>query len=342
MSPRRELSRRSILAGAASTAFCASCATQAAAPSRRFIDVHHHFNPPGSFVAPNWPEWSPTIAIEEMDRNGVAAGIGFVGPITGRNAEIEANRAQARSLNEFGAQVRRDFPARFGLFAALPMADVEGSLAEMAHAFDVLEADGLGLITQYDELWLGDARFDPIWREANRRRAVVYVHPMDAPCCVPSTLSYARPPIQATWIEWPMNTARTIFSLMTSGTLRRYPDIRFIFSHGGGVMPLLLERIAGIRETAGLTPAQDAELFGEDPIETFARLRFECAQAYAEANMAALTAVAPGSQILFGTDYNRMPIARSVELFERLSLGPALKRAIAHANAEVLFPRFAA
>ena len=168
---------------------------------------------------------------------------------------------------------------------------------------------------------------------------MVYVHPTDAPCCTPQTLSYMADPVSGPWIEWPMNTARTIMSLMLSGTFRKYPDIRFIISHGGGVMPLLVERVDGLAGWSSLGPEKLAQLFPEGVRTEFARLRFECAQAYAEPNMAALTALVPAENILFGTDYDRFPVAHSVERFERLTLDPDTATAIARGNAVSLFPR---
>jgi predicted TIM-barrel fold metal-dependent hydrolase len=203
--------------------------------SKGKIDVHHHVGPPPGVAGAAGPAWSPEIAVDEMDRNGVATGIGFPGPIP-VSADLERGRKQARENNEYAARIGRDHPGRFGLFAALPMHDVEGTLKEIEHALDVLRADGFGISTSYGDMWLGDPQLRPIFEEMNRRRAVVYVHPNDAPCCTPATLTYEKQGISGPWIEWPMNTARTILSLMANGNTRRFPSVRFIFSHGGGVM----------------------------------------------------------------------------------------------------------
>ena len=324
--------RRDLMIGAFAT-MASSVSATALAQTRSFIDVHHHFTPPGQRPGPT--DWSPQIAIEEMDRNGVATGIGFLGPIRSENDNDRARRI-ARDWNEFGARLCRDHGTRFGLFAALPLPDVQGSLVEIEYAFDALRADGLGIVTNYGDLWLGNPRFDPIWEEANRRKAVVFVHPINAPCCTPANLSYQTPPVDQPWIEWPMNTARTILSLMLSGTLRKFRDIRFIFCHGGGVMPLLVGRLSGFSASA----VTGREAFTAGIESEFRTLFFECAQAYTQTNISALTSLVPPTQIMFGTDYNRFPIGHSVKQFETLLLDATTTRAIARDTAVKLFPRF--
>jgi predicted TIM-barrel fold metal-dependent hydrolase len=313
-----------------------------AQPAKRGkIDVHHHVGPPPSSSGGNGggPPWSPEIAIEEMDRNGVAAGIGFPGPIA-VSADLGRGRKQAREYNEYGALIGKDHPGRFGLFAALPMHDIDGSLKEIEYALDVLKADGFGISTSYGDLWLGDAKFQPVFEELNRRKAVVYVHPNDAPCCTPATMTYEKQGISGPWIEWPMNTARTIFSFLLSGNTRQFPEIRMIFSHSGGVMPLLISRIAGFKDWSAVGLEKLKELFPEGIEAEFRKLYFEGAQGFDPVNFAALRALVPLSHILFGTDYNRFPISHTVKAFENLRLPSDSRRAIERENAVKLLPRW--
>ena len=173
-----------------------------------------------------------------MDRAGVRTAMTSVAPPGVWFGDNAAARALARESNDYAARIAADHPGRFGVFAALPLPDVEGSLTEIEYAFDVLKADGVGLMTSVNQQWLGDRAFAPVMDELNRRKAVVYVHPTCPHCCrnlmadVPDHL-----------IEFATDTTRTIASLMLTGTAHRCPDIRFIFAHAGGTMPFITERM---------------------------------------------------------------------------------------------------
>lgn len=334
--------RRRFLAGAASAAAATVAATavpgivRAAPAKQRMIDVHHHFEPSAKNV--DGTAWTIEGALDQLDRNGVDTAIAFAGPILDTDAK-EA-RQRARRINEWSTQLCVDHPGRFGLFASLPMNDVDGTLAEIAYAFDVLKADGVGLVTNYQDAWLGDPKFEPIFEELNRRKAVVYVHPAGAPCCTPATLSYEKGSISTPWVEFPTNTARTILSLWNARITQRMPDIRFIFCHGGGVMPILLGRIAGFNDWKSVGPDRLAELFPQGIYAEFAKLYFECAQAYAPETFDLVRKVVPPTHLLFGTDYSYFPVAHAVGQFNALQMPDDLRRRIRGANAAALLPRW--
>ncbi len=332
------MTRRDLLLGAGATAASLAALKTDAAPAsqNRLIDVHHHFQPTGKNN--DGHEWSQQMAIEELDSNRVAAAIGWCGQVNADN--FEEGRAQARSWNEWATSFCGDYPGRLGLFASLPFRDVEGALKEIDYAFDTLKVDGVGLSTNYGDLWLGDALFQPIWKELNRRGAAVYIHPTGAPCCSPKTLSYQTGAISPPWLEFPINTARTILSLLASGTTRRFPAIKFIFCHGGGVMPLLVGRIAGFNDWRAVGQEKLDGLFPDGIYEEYRKLYFECAQAYTPEAMTMVRSLVPDSHILFGSDFSYFPIAHSVRLFEGLKLPPKVRSGIAGENAGALFPRF--
>lgn len=334
--------RRGFLAGGAALWVSAAVpgmalsAAAMAAGTGRSIDIHHHFEPTYKNVDGN--SWSIQMALDQLDQNGIDTAIAYAGPIT--DTDVQAGRKKARQWNEWSTQFCVDNPGRFGLFASLPFNDVEGSLAEIAYALDVLKADGIGLTTQYQDAWLGDAKFEPIFQELNRRKAVVYVHPSQAPCCTPATLSYEKDPISAPWIEFPTNTARTIVSLWAAKTTLRLPDIKFIFCHGGGVTAALLGRMDGFSGWRGVGAEKMKAFFPNGVYAEYAKLYFDCAQAYAPEAWELLRKVIPPTHLLFGSDFSYFYIAHAVKQFAALDMPDALRRQVQGGNAAALFPRW--
>ena len=176
--------------------------------------------------------------LDDMDKGGVATSI--VSPTTPQVTPLgkEAAVRIARESNEYGKKLMTDHPGRFGVFATLPLPHIDESLKEIAYAFDTLKVDGIGMMTNYGDKWLGYSYFDPIWQELNRRKATVYTHPTDANCCV--NLVQGRCATSA--IEWGTDTTRTIVNLIFSGTSQKYKDINWIWSHGGGALTAFAER----------------------------------------------------------------------------------------------------
>jgi predicted TIM-barrel fold metal-dependent hydrolase len=147
------------------------------------IDVHHHISPPAyiketfKLQQPPTLAWTPEKSLEDMDKAGVAVAITSIttpGVWLGDDAQ---GRHLARLCNDYAATLAADHPGRFGVFAALPLPDREGSLREIEYGLDVLKADGIALLTNYRDKWLGDPAFDPVMEELNRRKAIVYTHP---------------------------------------------------------------------------------------------------------------------------------------------------------------------
>ena len=306
----------------------------------RRIDMHHHFAPPAwvadvkgrPLLQPANTRWTPEQSIEDMDRGGVAAAVVSItnpGLWFGDRAQ---SRRLARACNEYGAKLVSDHPTRFGLFAALPLPDVDAALVEIAHACDTLKADGIALFTSYGDKWLGNPEFRPVMEDLNRRRAVVAVHPTAADCC--RNLDYA-PGVGPGNIEYGTDTTRAIMGVAFSGDAVRFPDIRFIWSHAGGTVPFLAGRIEGAASGAkeALPNGFTAEL---------KKFYYDLAGASNRGALASLLQLVAPTQIVFGTDFppggTSVAVAkalREIGLFSENDL-----RAIDRGNAVRLLPRF--
>jgi len=320
-------------------------AAQAPTPSPRRIDIHQHFVSP-SFLATlgtknavspvpgfaAWKGYSPARAVETLDRVGVATAMLSITAPGVWFGDVQEARTLAREMNEYAAaRMVGDYKGRFGLFAVLPLPDVPGSLKEVEYALDTLKADGIGVLTSYGNAWLGDASFTPLLEELNRRKAVVYTHPTDAMCC-----QNMIPRVANQMLEYPTDTTRTIVSLIVSEAATKYPDIRFIFSHAGGTITSIAGRLLGAEMTAenlARTPAPNSRLFH------LRRFFYDTAGSANPVNMAALKALVPTTQIVFGTDAPFVDGAPQVAGLQTAGFTADELRAIERDNATRLVPR---
>jgi len=266
-----------------------------------------------------------------MEQFGVASAILSL-PVPGAwHQGKENSRRLARISNEYGAGLAKDFPRRFGLFAALPLPDVDGSLAEIEYAFGALGADGAYLQTSYDGKWPGDPAFAPVFEELNRRRAIVFMHPTEPACC-----ANLLPGIPSNVIEFVFDTTRAIVSFLVNGTFARCPDIRFIFCHSGGTMLVLAARINGFFQAR-------AELASRVPngvLYELRKLNYDIANATNASSLAALMNLVPTTQMLWGSDFPYRAVGPTANGWDSYAVSDEIKRAVNRENALKLFPRF--
>ena len=231
-------------------------------------------------------------------------------------------------MNEYAADLGRSHPGRFGLFAVIPLPDTEGSLREIEYAFGVLNANGIGLMTSYDDKWLGHPAYEPVFEELNRRKAVVFVHPTTALCC-----RALLPDVSPIMLEIPQDTTRTVTNLLISGTFTKFKDIRFIFTHAGGSVPMVLGRM---HQYANKNIAEKAPNGIEYELK---RLHYDIAGTAYRPAIAALTNLVPTTQILFGSGNPFIPLAETTEGMMQLGFSADDLRLVGRENALALLPR---
>jgi len=309
-----------------------------AAPHR--IDVHHHVTPPSLVTekiragAGGGPTYGWTLAktLDDMEK-GEVRGVVISLP---HPVEVWPNPKDTRGLtrewNDYVATLVRDHPGRFGQFAMLPILDIDGSLGEIAYALDVLKADGINLMTNIGDKWLGDPYYDPIFAELHRRKAVVYTHPA-APHCTAGVLPQVRDAV----IEFGTDTTRAIARLLFSGAAERFKDIRWIFSHAGGTAPFLAERLIRYADTERGMAAK----VPDGVLAYLKRFFYDTAQAAHPWALASLMRLVAISQVLFGTDFPWRTAAETAAGLKEFGFSAAELRAIDSGNAERLLPRWA-
>ena len=269
---------------------------------KNLIDTHHHFFSPSyrealqkhNLLQGPASAWTLEKTIADMDEAGTKTAIlSVTTPQVAFLNSQEANKI-ARESNEYAAKLRSIYKGRFGSFAMLPMDNMDSALKELEYSLDVLKADGIGLLTSYGDKWLGHPKFTPLMEELNRRGAILYTHPTSANCCnnlIPNT-----PP---TVVEYGTDTTRTIVDIVFSGTASRCPNIKFIFSHAGGTLPFLTERLQKM-------PVIDKSLEKNVPNGVMYELQkfyYDTAWAANSFALSSLMQLVNSSQVLFGSDY---------------------------------------
>lgn len=335
---RSHLSRRTFLAGLGALGAGAlvqggqSLAQTGNRRPQRIIDVHHHVMPPFYIrehrrdqlrVGPGITaifEWTPQVSIERMDRSGVATAILSISTPGTWFGQVEEGRRLMRKVNEYCATMARDHPGRFGVFAALNLPDVDGSLKEIEYAYETLKVDGIGIMTSYSTLPPGVKEFEPVFAELNRRKAVVFMHRTVASCCLELR---GRPGDK----EFIIDDLRALNSLLAYGTLARFPDIRLIHAHGDKTLPYVATH--GSAMNAALLKKVFVDSAGNtqdtmDDLKDLGMLR---------------------TQVMFGTDNpygGQDAVATNVQRLMSFNLTHAELDAIGRGNAAQLFPRFQA
>ena len=309
------------------------------------VDTHHHYYPPAYQKAwfdwedqrkiPHFPQqerWTREGAVADMDKAGVRKSILSMASTPGVWFDMPLPKVieMVRSVNDYGAEMVRDFKGRFGLFAALNMIDVPSTLKEIEYAFDVLKADGVGIQTNYGDKWPGHPDFAPIFEELNRRKAVVYFHPLAASCC--GRLNTGTFPAV---IEVPHDTTRAVVNLLLTGTLAKFRDIKWLFSHAGGTIPMLAGRVNFFHGNA-----KNAAMFAPNGIEAeLKRLYYDTANATHPAPMAALLKLIPSTQVVYGSDYPYVAMDTQAAALTQLGLDAQVLAQIQQGNANRLLAR---
>jgi aminocarboxymuconate-semialdehyde decarboxylase len=245
-------------------------------------------------------------------------------------------RSLARRCNELSAQLIQARPDRLGGFAALPLPDVDGALAELAYVLDVLKLDGVVLFSNSNGVYLGDARFEPVFAELERRQAVVFVHPTASPDASAHQLG-----LPDSLIDFTADTTRAIAQMHYSNRFARTPSVKYIFSHAGGTAPYLAGRWA-IVDAMNVIPGADERGTAAD---TLRRLYWDTALSYGDPVLRMLRDVVGLDQVLFGTDFPYLRRDLAVSCVERLEQSEALsaneRELIMNRSALRLLPRLA-
>jgi 6-methylsalicylate decarboxylase len=311
------------------------------------IDVHAHFvtetyraallragiNQPDGM--PSYPNWSSDEALSVMESAGIDTALLSVSSPGIYFGDRKEAAVLARSVNDEGAAIVADHSHRFGLLASLPLPDVSDAITEAARALDVLGVAGISLKTNYAGLYPGDPLLEPLFAMLDERAAVVVLHPTSPPGW--EAVSFGRP---RPMVEFLFDTTRSVFNFALSGTLSRFPSIRFVVPHCGGAVAALADR-AVVFGRLGAVSGEG----GVDVIAELRRLFYDVAGMPLPRVLPALLELVSIDQIVYGSDFPFTPAGVVRGHVNSLVTSPLLtetqRSAIFRGNALRLFPQFA-
>jgi len=226
------------------------------------IDSHSHYLPKkilkwSSFYPESFSDIKTRIRI--MDKTGIDKAV-LAYPTTDAAQKAKVSEAEiVRIFNDSVAEIVKKYPKRFIGTAIITPFNEKEMLKELKRVIDELGLKGVSLASSYQGVYLDGEIFFPLYEKATEWDIPIFVH-----ATTEKPMGYERlvHPLLTPVIEYVFDITVCIGKLITSGTLERFPDLKFIFAHFGGVMPFIRERFDTIYEM----------LFGLQVIEKLPKL----------------------------------------------------------------------
>ncbi|MBQ7498559.1 MAG: amidohydrolase family protein [Selenomonas sp.] len=282
-------------------------------PSGRKIDIHAHAMLPAYIEGLKklgidplaeegfpLPQWSAEAHLAFMAEAGIDYTVLSLATPHIYNGDEKLTCEVARQINEETAALCRQYPDKFGFVATVPFPSIDGSLQEIAYAMEKLGALGVKVPSNARGIYLGDERWEEIFAELNRRRALTIIHPSPAP----------QLPRQGTvtgevmaLYEYPADTTRAMVNLLASGMLARYPQVRVVVPHCGSFLPYMKQRAkAMFQMLAGMKMMESVDME-----QSIGSLYFDLAGDPTPDALPMLLQITDQAHILYGSDYPYVP-----------------------------------
>lgn len=190
---------------------------------------------PDGFPTPVWDEEGQQEAMQEL---GIAYALLSISSPSIYTGNKFRSREIAHRINEQGAEIVSRAPGNLGFVATLPLPHVHSSIFEARYCLDELHAAGVGLMTNYGGVYLGDRRLDELMAELNERKALVIMHPTQPA----SMIANVNEEIPVPAFEYFVETTRTFLNMVQNDTFDLFPDIKWVIPHAGAFLPVIADR----------------------------------------------------------------------------------------------------
>jgi aminocarboxymuconate-semialdehyde decarboxylase len=235
----------------------------------------------------------------------------------------------ATLVNDAFAKIVKERSPRFASLATLPLNDVPASIAELSRAVTKLGMPGAMVFSNVNGVALADARYEPLWAEANKLGCIIHIHPTD-PVGVEAMTDYWLMPLVGFLADTTLAAAKLVFA----GVPERYPNIKWVLGHLGGAIPYLVERL-----DRGFEAFPDCRVdIKRKPSEYLRNFYYDCVNFDPNALRCCVDFAGAG-QMLAASDYPHQigSIPKMKSSLEALRVSPEERKMIMGENARRLY-----
>jgi len=296
------------------------------------FDAHAHWLPReiidnAHFFSPAWGDIKRQLAL--MDKFHIERAL-LLYPTSDAYQQMGSQQEVARIYNDSIAEVVKRYPERFIGAAILPVDEPEAMVTEFDRATEEWGFKAISLATSFEGVYLDDDRFHPLYERAEASNTPLFVHPQTIS---PIGFERVQDPLLTPVIEFVFDTTMCIGKLMTAGTLRRFPNLKFVFAHFGGVMPFSKERFATVyKMLRGRNIVKDLFALPSDYLK---QIYVDTSGATSPSTLMSTLEMVGAEHTLWGSDYPSNPdVSASIAAIEELDIPAEDKKRILGANIE--------
>jgi len=270
--------------------------------------------------------------LPEMDKHGVDMQVlSLTAPGVQMQPDTQTAVADARTANDFLADVISEHPDRFQGLAAVPLQDPRLAAAELRRAVQELGLCGALVNDHTLGHYLDEPQYEPFWEALQDLGAALYIHPNPIPSNEWKVVQGYPGLEHGTW-SWNHRTGGHALRLIFGGVFDKFPGARIILGHMGEFVPAQLFRI-DIRYR-DLDPGQQQPL-NKLPSEYFGtNIAITTSGVFSHQALTDAIQTIGIDNVMFSIDYPYESTEQAAEFMRTAPLAPADKERVAHANAE--------
>jgi aminocarboxymuconate-semialdehyde decarboxylase len=254
------------------------------------------FKPDGGSHPLQWKRADYSGNLAQLAGAGIDAYVLSMPPyVNFAGCDEAANVWACRQINDGLAEVEQEYTGRIYAMGMVPLPFGRAAADELERAARELKIRAVQIITNYAGRDLDDPEFLPFFERAEKLQTLILIHP-DLRSGLNS--SFKKYYLQ-NLIALPVETAIAAGSLIFGGVMERFPDLKIVLAHGGGVSPYLIGRW---RHGHGHRPEPKVTFTGSTD-EMLRRFYFDT-MVYEPEVLQFLTELMGAERILMGTDYS--------------------------------------